>query len=151
MEGRFGECARIYFSAASLEKSADHAVEEINLAEIAISGDTAVVSDKKSSIDPARETEVNGITLKKTTSLLPPAGDRWQIVASTFPEMSGEIPATQLPMMRARKEAITTACQATLASLAKNEFKSAEEAFAAYQAHLQQARRPVGATKAPGK
>ena len=142
MEGRFGADVRKLFSAASLERTADQAVEEINRAEIAVNGDAAVVSDRKSSIDPTAETVVNGITLKKVN-------DQWRIEAASFPESSGEIPAAQLPMMRALKTAVANACQSTLARLAKGDFKTADEAYAAYQAILQQGTHPATAPQAP--
>jgi hypothetical protein len=141
MQSRFGESANKHFAAASLERTVEKAVEDLKRAEIAMHGDTAVIAEKKAAIDPAAETEVTGITLKRQ-------GDQWLVVAGTFPDISAEIPATQLPVMRAMRDAVNSACQATIDRLAKGEFKTAAEAHAAYQSHLQQAVRPATATRA---
>jgi hypothetical protein len=142
MQARFGDSAKQLFSAASLEKTADQAAEEVNRCSVEINGDSASLSDKKASVDPARETQVSGITLKKQ-------GEQWKVVASSFPEMPGEIPPRQLPMMRAMANGVITASQAIAARIAKGEFKTADEAYQAYQVVLQQASRPAltGATQ----
>jgi hypothetical protein len=125
MEARFGAGSRKLFSAASLEKTADQAVDEINGARIDVTGNTAVVSEQSALVDPLAENQVTGITLKEHNR-------HWRIVASTFPEMSGEIPAAQLSAMRAQKDAVAAACKNILARLSKGEFQSADEAYAAY-------------------
>jgi ribosomal protein S20 len=141
LRARFGDGAGKLFAAASLEKTVDKAVEDLKRAEVSIHGDKAVIAEKKAAIDPAAETEVTGITLKRQ-------GEQWLIVPATFPDASAEIPPAQLPVMRSMRDAVKTACQGTLDRLAKGEFKTAEEAYAAYQSQLQQAVRPNASTKA---
>src|SRR5215218_8115380 len=81
LHAKFGESADKLFSASSLEKTVDKAVDDLNRAEIAVNGDKAVIAEKKAAIDPAAETEVTGITLKKEN-------EQWLIVAATFPDIS---------------------------------------------------------------
>jgi hypothetical protein len=140
LHARFGDSADKLFSAASLEKTVDKAVADLNRAEIAVTGDKAVVAEPKAAIDPAAETEVTGITLKKEN-------DQWRVVAATFPDISAEIPSAQLPVMRTMRDAVNSACQSTLDRLAKGEFKTAEEAYAAYKSHVQQAVKSASATR----
>jgi hypothetical protein len=131
LHARFGDSADKLFSAASLEKTVDKAVADLNRAEITVNGDKAVVAEAKAAVDPAAETEVTGITLKKEN-------DHWLVVAATFPDISAEIPPAQLPVMRTMRDAVNAACQTTLDRLAKGDFKSAAEAYTAYQSQVQQ-------------
>ena len=52
-------------------------------------------------------------------------------------------------MMRALASAITKACQTTLDRLAKGDFKSADEAFAAYQTEQQLASKTLPGIESP--
>jgi hypothetical protein len=140
LHARFGEKADKLFSAASLEKNVDKAVHDLDAADINIQGDKAVIAEPNAAVNPAAETEITGITLKKEN-------DRWLVVASTFPDVSAEIPPAQLPVMRAMRDAVNTACTSTLERLAKNEFKTADEAYSAYQALVQQAVRSASTNR----
>jgi hypothetical protein len=140
LQGRFGESANKLFSSASLEKVVDKAVDDLNRAEISINGDQAVIAEKKSAVDPAAETEVTGITLKKEN-------DQWLVVAATFPDISAEIPPAQLPVMRTMRDAVNAASQSVLERLSKGEFKTSEEAYAAYQSQVQQAVKAAATTR----
>ena len=140
LQARYGDAANKLFSAASLEKTVDKAIEDLNHAEIAINGDKAVIAEKKAAGDPAAETEVTGITLTKQN-------DQWLIVAATFPDISAEIPPAQLPVMRTMRDAVNGACQNILERLSRDEFKTAQEAYAAYQSQVQQAVKSAATTR----
>ena len=140
MEARFGEAARRPFGNGPLEKSLDQLLEKTKNAEIDTQGDQAVVTDHRAAINPSAESELTGITFKKD-------GSQWKIVAGTFSEAgsTAEMPPAQLPFMRAMRDGIAAACDATSARLAAGEFKTPEEAYADYQARVQNATRAAAA------
>lgn len=141
MEGRFGEAAKKPFD-ASVVKSIDAAIERVKRAEIAVTGETAVVAEKKAAVNPDAETELSGVTLKKI-------GGKWKVVASTFPESGGEVSRKQLALMRSLRDAVVAACQTTVVRVERGDFGSADEAYAAYQALLQPSASEAAKTTPP--
>jgi hypothetical protein len=130
METRFGqEAGRKPFANASLQKSVDDLLEKVKHVEFQIDGATATVSENKAAINPSAENELTGITLQRT-------GNSWKIVAATFSDASSDVPPAQLDMMRSMRTALERACDGTLARLARGDFKTADQAYADYQARL---------------
>jgi hypothetical protein len=129
MEGKFGEAGRKLFD-ASVEKSIEEALARAKRVEISVKGETAVVGEKAEK-NPNAETELSGVALKKNGK------GEWKIVATTFPDNGGEVSPKQLALMKSMRDAIVSACDQTIVRVERGEFKTAEEAFAAYQALLQ--------------
>jgi hypothetical protein len=138
MEARFGEPGRRPFANATQEKAADALLERIRQADVTVTGDTAAVAQKKAAVNPSAENELTGVTLKKDDG-------GWKVVAATFSDAASDVPASQLQMMRRLHEASLAASATTLDRLARGEFATADEAFAAYQARLQQGAAAAGA------
>jgi hypothetical protein len=132
MEHRFGPPARRLFSNASLVAAADDALAKIQTIDIAVNGDSATVGEKKAAVDPNAETEITGVKLKKI-------GDAWKIVASTFQDITSEVPANQVATLQALSEATARASAAVKTRVDAGEFASADQAYRAYQALLQTA------------
>jgi hypothetical protein len=129
MEGKFGDAGKKPFD-ASVEKSIGEMLERAKRVDISLNGETAVVGQKAEK-NPNAETELSGVTLKKN------AKGEWKIVASTFPDNGGEVTPKQLALMKSMRDAVVSACDQTILRVERGEFKTAEEAFAAYQGLLQ--------------
>ena len=142
MEARFGPAGRIPFANAPLEKSIDDLLEKLKTTEIQVNGETAMVVDKKAAVNPNAENELTGITFKKQ-------GEQWKIVASTFTDSAGggtaELPPDELRLMRALRDVLVAACEATEARLAQGDFNTAEQAYSDYQTRLVQGTRAADA------
>ncbi len=89
MEKLFGAPAADKPFDLSAEKSIDQALERIKSVEIAVNGETAVVTEKKGDVNPNAETELTGVTLQH-------ADGKWKVVASTFPDSGGDVSPKQL-------------------------------------------------------
>ncbi len=129
MEKRFGDAARKPFD-LSVEKSIDEAIARVKRADIQETGDTAVVAERKAAVNPDAETELGGVTLKK-------ANGEWKVVASTFPESGGDVSPKELALMHSLRDALVTAVETTVARIERGDFRSADDAYGAYQALLQ--------------
>lgn len=137
MQARFGDAAKKPFGGGALEQQVDEMVARLDKVEIAISGDTATLGEKKAAVNPDAETELTGVTLKKQDG-------RWRVVAESFSDIGSDVKPEQLQMMRALRDAVAQACAKTSARLQAGEFKAVDEAYGAYQAALQQAARAAG-------
>ncbi|MGN6368815.1 MAG: hypothetical protein ACTHN5_11185 [Phycisphaerae bacterium] len=129
MQGKFGEAGKRPFD-MSVEKSITEMLARAKRVEISANADTAVVGPGAER-NPNAETELSGVTLKKN------AKGEWKIVAATFPDNGGEVTPKQLALMKSMRDAVVSACDQTILRVERGDFKTAEEAFAAYQALLQ--------------
>ena len=143
LEAKFGEAAKKPFGGETLEKELDLMIARVEKVEITVNGETATLDEKKAEVNPDAETELTGVTLKKQEG-------KWKIVAESFSDMGSRVKPEELKAMRASRDAVATACEKTLVRVKAGEFKSVDEAFAAYQEALQEAARSgVGKEKGP--
>jgi len=136
MEAKFGEGSRAFFANATLEKSLADLIALAGKTTVTINGDYAVVADKKAAVNPSAENELTGMVFRKEA-------EGWKVTAASFSDAAGDMPEAQLQMMRQMRDGIRSACAATAAKVAAGDFKTAEEAYADYQARLQEAMRAV--------
>ena len=133
MASKFGPASRKLFPNAALDKSIEELLEKINTIEISTTSDTAALIDKKAAINPSAESELTGLEFRKQAG-------QWKIIAASFADVGdsgGEMPAAQLPLMRALRDQVAAASEATIARLNAGEFKSADEAYTDYQLRLE--------------
>jgi hypothetical protein len=143
LQAKFGDAAKKPFGGAALEQQLDEQLARLEKVEITIAGDTATLGEKKAAVNPDAENELTGVTLKKQDG-------KWRVVAESFSDIGSDVKPEQLQMMRALRAGVVQACTKTAARLEAGEFKSVDEAYAAYQAAVQQATRAAaggGGTK----
>ncbi len=137
VRGKFGKealkASRIG-EVAELETQITTVAAEVEKVEFAFDGDTATVDEKRAANNPNAETALSGVGFRKVK-------DKWKVVASTFGDMPGDATPELLKMMRGQRDAVAKATSRTMGRLEAGEFKTGDEAWAAYEAALQQAAR----------
>ena len=139
---RWGDEARKAFGSESQDTHLADLTAYASCAEITVEGDVATVG-KKREANPNAETELSGVQLKKV-------GESWKIVAETFSDIASDVRPRERALMKAMQEGAEKIGAQIIVEIGAGKFATAQAAYDAYAARLQEAVR-AGAAGGGGR